>query len=204
MRGGPYEPLGYFVVSGDGTVTDSNTGLMWQPCNLGKIWDGTPCTGSSVNARVDGDREIEKLNNINSLGYSDWRMPNVNELLSLMDYSRSSPATTFPNTSSETYWTTTGLLFPYAWFLINFKTGGVANPIPHTTYVYPGRAVRGGSCRANGDWCIDGNDCAEGEACVEGVCQPVVDNDPPSLTSGPFVAAGTWPMLSRSQASPRT
>ena len=76
------------------------------------------------------------------------------------------------------------------------------------------RAVRGGSCRANGDWCIDQNDCAEGmycdddsdqcvecledahcpigSGCVSGVC---VEDIFPALTAGPYLAAGTWPVL---------
>ena len=51
------------------------------------------------------------------------------------------------------------------------------------------RAVRGGPCRANGDWCIDGNDCSEGYECVEGMCEQIPDN-PPAITAGPYLAAG--------------
>jgi 5-hydroxyisourate hydrolase-like protein (transthyretin family) len=38
------------------------------------------------------------------------------------------------------------------------------------------------------------SDCEEGYECVEGECVPVSDN-PPALGDGPFLAAGSWPLL---------
>ena len=49
--------------------------------------------------------------------------------------------------------------------------------------------------------CEDASDCDEGYECVEGVCEEIVDN-PPALTAGPYLAAGTWPVLPTSQESP--
>jgi hypothetical protein len=70
-------PLGSFVNdlvdNNDGTVTDKATGLMWQK------------SGSS--ARLGNQRAniyIERLNQERFAGYSDWRMPTVEELASLL------------------------------------------------------------------------------------------------------------------------
>ena len=48
--------------------------------------------------------------------------------------------------------------------------------------------------------CEDDGDCEEGYECVEGTCEPIQD-DPPCLTSGPFLAAGSWPVLPTSAES---
>jgi len=58
--------------NGDGTVTDLNTGLMWS-----KGLDGhkvTPEEGEALAAKLTLG------------GYSDWRVPNIKELYSLIDF----------------------------------------------------------------------------------------------------------------------
>ena len=49
--------------------------------------------------------------------------------------------------------------------------------------------------------CTGDSDCSEGYECVEGTCVPIPD-DAPFLTAGPFLAAGTWPMMPTSAESP--
>ena len=49
--------------------------------------------------------------------------------------------------------------------------------------------------------CQEDADCPEGFECVEGVCEQIPDN-PPALTAGPYLAAGTWPVLPTSAESP--
>jgi hypothetical protein len=68
-----------FTDNGDGTVTDAATGLMWLQDDSG--------TGMSWGEALDWAEELE------SAGYSDWRLPDAKELQSLVDYSRS-PDTT--------------------------------------------------------------------------------------------------------------
>jgi len=60
-----------YVVNGDGTVTDQVTGLMWTQGYYGKM------TYSEALTFADG---------INLAGYSDWRLPSIKELYSLMDF----------------------------------------------------------------------------------------------------------------------
>jgi hypothetical protein len=64
-------------------------------------------------------------------GYTDWRMPTVEELQSIVDYGKPHPGPAintswFPNTPSNVYWTATiwkGVNF-YGW-LVAFDSGGV-------------------------------------------------------------------------------
>jgi hypothetical protein len=88
------EGAGRFVSEGTGqvTVTDLKTGLVWQASDVkGKSW-------------VDALKSCEGLA---YAGQSDWRLPNVNELQTLVDYSIFQPASTFPGMPSERYWTST-------------------------------------------------------------------------------------------------
>jgi len=62
-----------FVDNGDGTVTDRATGLMWQK-------DGSPKPLTLKRAAY----YIYSLNDKRFMGYSDWRMPTVEELASLI------------------------------------------------------------------------------------------------------------------------
>jgi hypothetical protein len=57
----------------DGTVTDKATGLMWQRGG----------STSSLNNR-GAERYIKQLNEQSFAGYSDWRMPTIEELASLL------------------------------------------------------------------------------------------------------------------------
>jgi len=78
-----------YTDNGDGTITDNNTGLMWE-----KLTDD----GSIHDKDRQGtwDQAFVKIAVLNTMpcfaGYCDWRLPNVNELQSLADYGRNSPA----------------------------------------------------------------------------------------------------------------
>jgi hypothetical protein len=63
-----------FVDNGDGTVTDRATGLMWQK-------DGSPKPLTLKRATY----YIYSLNHKRFMGHSDWRMPTVEELASLIE-----------------------------------------------------------------------------------------------------------------------
>ena len=71
-----------FTDNGDGTISDSATGLMWSQdgSGMGLNWE-------------EALAWVETQNAANYLGYSDWRLPNTKELQSIVDYNRS-PDTT--------------------------------------------------------------------------------------------------------------
>jgi len=75
-----------FVDNGDSTIIDSATGLMWAQDD----------SGSDVPAGLNWEEAlayVEAMNQVSYLGYSDWRLPNVKELQSIVDYSRSPDST---------------------------------------------------------------------------------------------------------------
>lgn len=109
--------LNKFRDNHDGTVTDKATGLMWmqEDSLVGLNWQEALVWA-------------ELMNYENYLGYSDWRVPNVKELQSIVDYSGVYPAIDaryFLITDQDAYfWTSTSAYFGpqspeyyYAWYV---------------------------------------------------------------------------------------
>ncbi|EOV0104641.1 TPA: DUF1566 domain-containing protein [Vibrio vulnificus] len=92
-------PTSEFTDNGDGTVTHHTTGLMWQRCSLGQSWEGQDCVGSAIVDRWPFAQRYARENTY--ANYSDWRLPNKNELLSIVELRCYQPAINkqiFPNT----------------------------------------------------------------------------------------------------------
>jgi hypothetical protein len=77
-----------FKDNGNGTVTDKATGLMWMKVDSGKLK-----AGKNKDGKLNWQEALSWTQNLKYAGYSDWRLPNVKELQSIVDYTRS-PATT--------------------------------------------------------------------------------------------------------------
>jgi len=62
------------IDNGDGTVTDLNTGLMWQktPSSTSFGWQGA----------------VDYCESLELAGYDDWRAPTLKELFSISDFSQ--------------------------------------------------------------------------------------------------------------------
>lgn len=74
IEAGISTPTPRYSDNGNGTITDNHTGLMWtQDANV---------AGPS-NSWTEA---IDYCNNLVYAGYNDWRLPNVHELLSLLDF----------------------------------------------------------------------------------------------------------------------
>lgn len=81
-----------FTDNNDGTITDNNTGLVWQKT------DGGEMTFESAVATV-------KLLSLG--GHTNWRLPTCHELFSINRYDRSNPAVDtmyFSKTAAEYWW----------------------------------------------------------------------------------------------------
>ena len=90
-----------FIDNGDGTISDTSTGLMWQKATAPGTYTWEQALTYCENLTLPAG------------GYSDWRLPNRNELQSIVDYSRYNPAidtTFFPDTVDVYY--VTGRLLP--------------------------------------------------------------------------------------------
>lgn len=98
-------------IFGKTVVIDTKTNLVWaKEYSTGKSWkDALKYCEDSVYA-----------------GFSDWRLPNVNELKSLLNYSSGYPSSGFPEMPSQSFWASTSYLgySEYAWY-VNFNYGEV-------------------------------------------------------------------------------
>ncbi|MCZ2498826.1 DUF1566 domain-containing protein [Xylophilus sp. Kf1] len=119
-----------FVANGDATVTDRSTQLMWSQCSVGQ--SGAACGTGSATAASFGNAlsQVTAANAANFLGYSDWRLPNRNELNALVERACRAPAinqAVFPGTFSGSYWTSSPSLTTNvsAWY-VDFVDGDVA------------------------------------------------------------------------------
>ena len=124
--------FGNFVKE-NGLVKDTQSGLLWQD-------DGHVESTEMIYSEAKGYCKNLVINS-----FDDWRLPNVDELESIVDRSRYKPALQrgFYFGSSENYWSAT--LFAgdedRAWD-INFKSGVVEHN--RHSYDYFVRCVRGG------------------------------------------------------------
>lgn len=82
VRGNENYGQNNFVDNGDGTITDLATGLMWEKADSGEKLNWEDALAYSQNLEV-GD-------------YDDWRLPDIKELQSIVDYSRSVQSTNSP------------------------------------------------------------------------------------------------------------
>ena len=139
VRSGPPPPL-HFIDNLDGTVTDMAMGLMWQKCTYGQTWNGADCMGNPVTKTWQ--LALEAAESLTWANFSDWRLPNRNELQSLVNYSRIHPASYSLFTSMPSnYWSyTTFAHDPGSAWLASFNYGYVG--VINKSYSYYVRAVR--------------------------------------------------------------
>ena len=121
---------GRFVDNGDGTVNDTCTGLMWQQDN------GRPFNWCAALAHCE---------NLDLAGHDDWRLPNVRELQSLVDYGLPTMPTIDPVfvSLSSFYWSsTTDADLPCTAWRVAF--GGGTGFVAHQSKIFGARlrAVR--------------------------------------------------------------
>jgi hypothetical protein len=98
---------GRFRDNGDNTTTDFATGLMWVA--------DPKVIGAPFNASINTwNAAIDACLALNYAGHTDWRLPSVLELLSLIDFEKGAGVTTiydtyFPNTewAGKVYWSST-------------------------------------------------------------------------------------------------
>ena len=83
---------GRFVDNGDGTVTDMCTGLLWQKDTADISGDGSIGQWPDSEDAVYWEDALEYCEGLSLAGHDDWRLPNVREIQSIVDYGRVDPA----------------------------------------------------------------------------------------------------------------
>jgi hypothetical protein len=143
--------------NGDGTVTDLNTGLMWEKQSDNGGLNDRDQLFTWANAQT----HITALNSAGYAGHADWRLPNVRELLSIVNYGVANPAVTASAfhtncfggcvstacscTAFVHYWSGTAATnLPGSQFTVNFTDGSVLTLVKNVSNTAAVRGVRAG------------------------------------------------------------
>jgi len=109
QNGCPME--GRFVDNEDGTVTDTCTGLTWQQATMSASYTWAEALRLCESFELGGE--------------TDWRLPNVRELQSIVDYGRVHPAIDPVFSATPTpYWSSSSMVNgPDSAWLVDFNIG---------------------------------------------------------------------------------
>jgi hypothetical protein len=124
--------------NGDGTITDNGTGLMWVKDH----------TGAGAHGGVDQKwpHLLDFCVALDFAGHTDWRMPNVKEMLSIMDFGCVAPAMDplFTHLSGANFWTSTTFIdWDAAALLVSINEGTISYDDKETyNYIKPVRLGR--------------------------------------------------------------
>ena len=141
VRGDYNRPKDPFVSNNDGTVTDIGTGLMWQKVTIGPL---------------DWETALSACESLVLSGYTDWRLPNINELRSIQNYSRNGQSIDidyFPDSVYSFYWSSSPTTFGgNNAFAIDFSNG--VEYVNNRSIAYYVLAVRGGQIQSGANLLI--------------------------------------------------
>ena len=96
---------------GETVILDNLTGLTWTyDFKTGKNWP----------------QALKYCEELNYGGYTDWKLPNINELISLINYALYNPASDILNSSINSFWSSSSYASytDYAW-VVPFYDGYV-------------------------------------------------------------------------------
>jgi hypothetical protein len=129
---------GRYRDEGNGTVTDITTNLQWQRFHVGQRWGNEGVIGKVDKLRFDQAAEAAQQSNY--LGYTDWRVPTIEELQSLV-YSSSGLPKTWNDTGTACegdYQKPTICLeaFPWPDFEDDYWASVVWSSSPYASYSY--------------------------------------------------------------------
>ena len=134
------------VINEDNVVIDNNTSLVWQQNTADINLDGQITTSRYPGGDYIGQLEAtEYCANLNFAGYSDWRLPEIEELETIVNYGRVSAPVIHPvfDSLSERYWSATPddvYTFTQYYWTISFNYGETSNTSQYNPLI---RCVRG-------------------------------------------------------------
>lgn len=149
IQAGVAWPSPRFTDNADATITDNLTGLMWtQDANLQGYWY------SALNYVAEMNEGVYP-----NFGYTDWRLPNVNELKSLINAEEQDVAEWlngqgFIDVQSEVYWSsTTDVRNTGSAQSVYMRHGNIVKANKFSTFlVWPVRDDNGGSLSNSNIW----------------------------------------------------
>ena len=117
------------TIGSDSVVLDNCTNLMWTKCPYGA--SGSDCSVNEWGTMTTWKAALQTCATLNYGGYTDWRLPNVKELLSLLDFTYDSNlgvalinAIAFPNSTPGNVWSaTTPFAVPGRAYSVDFWWG---------------------------------------------------------------------------------
>ncbi len=124
VRGNPAYGKNQFYDNGDNTITDKATGLTWTKFDSGHFRSGKDKDG-----KLNWEEALRWAEGVEFAGHSDWRLPNIKELQSIVDYKRS-PDTTRSAAIDPIFSVTPirdpqgKLNYPYYWSSTTHKRSG--------------------------------------------------------------------------------
>lgn len=138
-----------FIMNPDGTVLHSKTGLIWARCSLGQNWQNDTCIGTAIGYNYREAFEQAVLTNaLGYLGFNDWRLPEAEELRSIVEAQCSNPSineAVFPKTPASWYWSASIFAdFPWYGQPVDFGNGNdnIFYKIKYEDFPFPVRLVR--------------------------------------------------------------
>ncbi|MCI5196181.1 MAG: DUF1566 domain-containing protein [Candidatus Electrothrix sp. AW5] len=155
--------IGKYINNGNGTITDTKTGLMWKRCPEGL--SGKNCEKGKAKEYSWNDA-VKRFKNVSYAGYDDWRMPTIDELKTLVycskgvknkkngECNKGSTKPTinqkaFPNTTSwPPYWSSSpNANYSAIALYVHFSNGNSYNVNRNNSYAV--RLVRSGQSPKN-------------------------------------------------------
>lgn len=102
-------PMSRFKPGPEGAITDTQTKKSWLRCPVGMSWSGSTCTGQSLTFKWNDALDMVNEYNTNKVGgRTDWRLPRVEELNTIVEKQCFKPAINleaFPYSPESGFWT---------------------------------------------------------------------------------------------------
>ncbi len=133
------------TINGDAVVYDDETGLTWQNEPYTQAEEDAYNADTESGKVLYWENAIDYCEALDFAGETDWRLPNINELLSMTDMTRVDPAVdpAFTNVTSYYYWSSTTYACgtTHAWGVYFYDGYGTIGDKTDSRYV---RCVRSG------------------------------------------------------------